>query len=210
VARHLEQAWGEEAGDIAEVLASHYLDAVAAEPDADDAETIRASACQTLEEAGKRAISLALGPEARRHFEHAAELAREPGLRGRLLHEAGSAATTSGELDEALELLQTAVEVLEGAGLARDAARVESAMGLVLIETGRTDDAVDLLARAYAALDDGSDDAAFAEWPPGTPGWPSPVVTESRRCASPMSRCRSPRACVWVPCSSARSPPRRS
>ena len=35
VARHLPASWGDEAGDIAEVLASHYLDAVEAEPEAD-------------------------------------------------------------------------------------------------------------------------------------------------------------------------------
>ena len=75
----------------------------------------RASACATLEEAGKRAMSLALGPEARRHFEHAAELARAPEARGRLLNEAGSAAAASGELEDALALFERAVGVLEEA-----------------------------------------------------------------------------------------------
>ncbi len=89
VAQQLERSGSDQSGEVAEVLASHYLDAVEAEPDADDAEQIRDLACQTLEEAGKRAISLALGPEARRHFEHAAELrpgprdARPPPTRGR-------------------------------------------------------------------------------------------------------------------------------
>ncbi len=88
VAEYLRQSWGEEAGDVAEVLASHYLDAVESEPDADDAEAIRALACETLEEAGRRAISLALGPEARRHLTHAATLAQDPATEGRLLREA--------------------------------------------------------------------------------------------------------------------------
>ena len=60
-ARHLQQAWGSEAGEIAEVLATHYLDAARAEPDATDAPTIRESALKTLAEAGRRAASLALG-----------------------------------------------------------------------------------------------------------------------------------------------------
>ena len=163
VARQLEESWGEESGDIAEVLASHYLDAVAAEPDAEDAETIRASACMTLEEAGKRAMSLALGPEARRHFEHAAELARAPDARGRLLNEAGSAAAASGELEDALALFERAVGVLEEADLHRDAARVEGRMSVTLMEIGRMDEAGRRLARAYETLDDGTEDEAFVE-----------------------------------------------
>ncbi len=163
VAHHLEQTWGDEADDIAEVLASHYLDAVAADPEAPDAEAIRDSACRTLEEAGRRAMSLALGPEARRHFEHAAELARDPETRGRLLYEAGSAARTSGELEDALDLLTTAGEVLGAAGLARESARAESLAGTTMIEAGRSEEAEARLASAYAALDDGSDDEAFAD-----------------------------------------------
>jgi class 3 adenylate cyclase/tetratricopeptide (TPR) repeat protein len=163
VAEHLQQAWGEEAGDIAEVLASHYLDAVEADPDADDAEAIRARACETLEEAGNRAISLALGPEARRHFEHAAELAREPAAQGRLLREAANAAMASGELQDSLRLFESAADVLRQPGLERDAARVESLVGGVLMQLGNREEAEERLARAYEALADGSDDEAFAE-----------------------------------------------
>jgi class 3 adenylate cyclase/predicted ATPase len=163
VARQLAASWGDEAGDIAEVLASHYLDAVEAEPEADDAEQIRALACQTLEEAGKRAISLALGPEARRHFEHAAELAIEPEHRGRLLGDAGAAARASGDLRGALALLETAADVLSHAGATRDAARVESVMAQTQAEAGHIDQAMKRLAEAYTTLDDGSEDEALAD-----------------------------------------------
>ena len=37
VARHLQEAWGDEAPELAEVLAAHFLDAAGAEPDAADA-----------------------------------------------------------------------------------------------------------------------------------------------------------------------------
>jgi tetratricopeptide (TPR) repeat protein len=159
VARHLE----EEGGDISEVLASHYLEAVAADPDAADVPALRAAACQTLEAAGRRAISLALGPEARRHFEGAAELAEQLGLRGRLLREAGMAAHLSGELEESLALLTNAADLLREGGLPREAARAEGLAGNVLVEAGRIDDAALLLARAYVAVDDGSDDEAVAD-----------------------------------------------
>jgi tetratricopeptide (TPR) repeat protein len=162
VARYLEQTFGDEAGDIAEVLASHYLDAVEADPEAGDAQAIRASASQTLEDAGRRAISLALGPEARVHFEHAADLSVAPERRGRLLREAANAAFTAGELADALALLERAGAAAAEADLPRELARVESLTGTVLIESGRTEEASDRLARAYAALEGGEDQEAFA------------------------------------------------
>ncbi len=51
--RHLQEAWGEEAPELAEVLAAHFLEAAAADPDAADASRIRASARETLAEAGR-------------------------------------------------------------------------------------------------------------------------------------------------------------
>jgi class 3 adenylate cyclase/predicted ATPase len=163
VARHLQETWGEEAGDIAEVLASHYLDAVEAEPDAPDADAIRASACQTLAEAGRRALSLALGPEARRHFERAADLAAEPAERGRLLQEAGEAAQLSGEHEDTISLLDSAAERLRAAGLEPEAAQVEGLAARSLQEQGHLDAAWERLERGYAAIGDESDDEAVAE-----------------------------------------------
>jgi class 3 adenylate cyclase/tetratricopeptide (TPR) repeat protein len=162
-ARHLQETWGEDAGDIAEVLASHYLAAVDAEPEAADAEAIRASACETLADAGRRAMSLALGPEARRHFERAAGLAGEPASRGRLLREAGKAAYMSGELEEAVSVLDTAVKLLEEAGLFREAARADGQASSALRELGRLDEGWERISRAYAAVDDGSEDEALAD-----------------------------------------------
>jgi predicted ATPase len=91
-ARHLQETWGEETGEIPEVLAAHFLDAAAADPDAPDAEKIRASARETLVEAGRRALSLTLGREAQRAFDRAAELAEDDATRAGLLEQAGRAA----------------------------------------------------------------------------------------------------------------------
>ena len=41
VARYLQEAWGEEAPELAEVVAAHLLDAAQADPDAPDAPQIR-------------------------------------------------------------------------------------------------------------------------------------------------------------------------
>ncbi|MFL5828003.1 MAG: adenylate/guanylate cyclase domain-containing protein [Thermoleophilaceae bacterium] len=162
-AQHLEQAWGADSTEIAEVLASHYLDAVAAEPDAADVPDIRASARQTLTNAGHRAASLALGAEARRYFEQAAEAADAPAERAELLREAGRAAGRAADWDSARGLLGSAIELFETCGQAGDAARTGSLLANVLIDENRLDDAEALLDRAQAALADVDDDEAVAD-----------------------------------------------
>ena len=163
VAGHLRETWGEESAEIAEVLASHYIDAVEADPDAPDADEIRRLTCQTLADAGRRAISLGAGPEARRHFERAAELSADPADRGRFLREAGTAAERSGDLADAVGLLESAAKLLSEAGHVREAARAEGRAGRVLRDIGRFDDAWERTSAAYAAVNDGSDDVAVAE-----------------------------------------------
>ena len=163
VARQIQEASGDETVEIAEVLAAHYLAAVEADPDAEDAPAIRASACETLADAGRRALSLALGPEARRHFERAAELAEGPAAQGRLLREAGMAAQLSGEMEDALPLLERSRDLLQEAGLERDSHSVEGAAGYVLQVLRRGGEARERLTRAYAAVNDGTDDEVVAE-----------------------------------------------
>jgi tetratricopeptide (TPR) repeat protein len=162
VARHLREAWGEESGEIADVMASHYLDAVEAEPDAPDAPEIRALACQTLAEAGRRAMSLASGPEARRHFERAAGLAGDLATRGRLLREAGHAAAMH-DLAAAVELREAAAKVFTEAGMSLEAAHAEGLAASSMREMGRGDEAFERLERAYGAVATSGDDEIVAE-----------------------------------------------
>jgi class 3 adenylate cyclase/predicted ATPase len=115
-AEHLEQAWPGEARDIAEVLASHYLEAIAAEPDAEDAIALRASARKRLTAAGEAAASLALGPEAQRYLESAAELAEDDRDRAYLFEQAGGALWRSGDLEAAEQRLRAAIELYRRAG----------------------------------------------------------------------------------------------
>ena len=100
-ARYLERSWPGEAADIAEVLASHYQEAIRAEPDAGDVPELRASARARLTSAGRSAASLALGPEAARYFEQAAELADDELERAELFEQAGRALWHSGDLEAA-------------------------------------------------------------------------------------------------------------
>ncbi|HEY5389030.1 MAG TPA: AAA family ATPase, partial [Solirubrobacteraceae bacterium] len=158
-AEHLRTSWGDST-EIAEVLASHYLAAVDAEPDAADAEEIRGSARETLADAGRRALSLALGSEARRYFERAAELADDGAQRARLLADAGGAAARTADREAAQALLGDAIAVLDALGHTDDAARARARLADVLIADRRLEAAAETIERARASL---SDETVLAE-----------------------------------------------
>jgi class 3 adenylate cyclase/tetratricopeptide (TPR) repeat protein len=143
-ARHLEQTWPGEAYDIAEVLASHYLEAIQADPEADDVGALRAAARERLTDAGRAAASLALGPEAQRYFQHAAELAEEDSERAALFEQAGQALAQSGDTDAAEEHLRQAIELYERSGSSSGGSAAVTLSNL-LRYTGRVDEALALL-----------------------------------------------------------------
>jgi class 3 adenylate cyclase/tetratricopeptide (TPR) repeat protein len=161
-ARYLQESWGEEAPEMAEVLAAHFLDAAAADPDAADAPRIRAAACETLADAGQRALSLALGAEAQRAFERAAELAGDDAARAKLLDQAGRAALMQADHPAGAEHLQNAVRLFETLGDPTSAARSMTAMAHSLVVQDRLDEAVELDRRAVAGLPEASAEQAAA------------------------------------------------
>ena len=161
-ARYLERSWPGEAADIAEVLASHYQEAIRAEPDAADVPGLRASARARLAAAGRSAASLALGPEAARYFEQAAELADDELERAELFEQAGRALWHSGDLEAAELHLRAAVEVYERNGrTSGGSAALTLAMMLAL--AGRGNEARPLLERFRAADDPGADPIVRAQ-----------------------------------------------
>jgi class 3 adenylate cyclase/predicted ATPase len=162
VARHLQEAWGGEAPEVAEILAAHFLDAAAAEPDAADAPRIRAAACETLADAGHRALSLALGPEAQRAFDRAAELAEDDATRAALLNHAGEAADLNADPDGARDRQEAALALFEALGDHEGAARSLSALAHVLFYEDRLHEAIELNRRALAGLPEGSAERAAA------------------------------------------------
>jgi class 3 adenylate cyclase/tetratricopeptide (TPR) repeat protein len=143
-ARHLEQTWPGELRDIAEVLASHYQEAIRAEPDAEDVVVLRASARERLTAAGQAAASLALGPEADRYFEQAAELAEGELERAGLLERAGRALWVSGDTPAAERRLRQAVEVYTTAGRGTGGGAA-IALGFMLRNLGHLEEASALL-----------------------------------------------------------------
>jgi class 3 adenylate cyclase/predicted ATPase len=158
-ARHLAAAaymstMPDPSGSMAEIQASHYLDAVATDPDAADADEIRAAARERLAVAGERTSSLALPDTARHYFEQAAELATDPGQHARLLAEAGVAASRMGEREDACRLLEEAIEMLDAGGELAEAARTRALLADVLIAQSSLEEAADLLDSARGSLSD--------------------------------------------------------
>jgi tetratricopeptide (TPR) repeat protein len=144
------------------VLAAHFLEAADADPEAADAPRIRAAACETLADAGQRALSLALAPEARRAFDRAAELAPDELHRATLLDQAGRAALASRDFDISIDRLRQAVSIFEGRDEPARAARSLAAVAEVLFRQDRLEQATELMHRALAGLPAGGPDRAAA------------------------------------------------
>ncbi len=161
-ARFLSTEAGIDPDEIAEVIASHYLDAHEADPDADDRDEVRAEARRWFTRAADRAASLAASLEAQRAFVRAAGLAGEEVERGRSLARAGDLAVMGSRLDEAEPLLEEAIGILRAAGARPEAASAEVRLGEVLFVTERIESAVALLEGALAVYESEGDMSAVA------------------------------------------------
>ena len=107
-------------------------------------------------DAGRRRAaraSLALGPEADRYFEHAAELSETEADRAVTLAEAGTAAARS-DRELGSKLLEEAISVLEAADQREQAGLTQMRLADVLIGLNRLEQASELLAVAEPALRD--------------------------------------------------------
>src|SRR5947208_416386 len=150
-AEHLESAFSE-LDEVAEVLASHYLAAFKAAPEADDAQAIRAKAREMLARAGERAGSLGGHNEAA-----SAPLERALTLAERLqLPEVFVQALTSkavvllnqGRLAEARILLEAAAARAQTEQLYATALRASQNLGAVLESSDRYAEVLDLVERS--------------------------------------------------------------
>jgi tetratricopeptide (TPR) repeat protein len=148
----LEREAGLDADEIAEVIAAHYLDAHAADPEADDADVVKTQARDWLCRAGERAAALAAPEEARRAFDRAAQLADAGEEHAQLLERAGEMALAANDPAAAEETLRDARARFEEAGLRHDAARATAQLSLALWALGRGQEVLELLEPALAVL----------------------------------------------------------
>ncbi|MGZ4308230.1 MAG: adenylate/guanylate cyclase domain-containing protein [Gaiellaceae bacterium] len=151
-ADYLTGAFAAELDEVIEVVASHYVNAYEALPDADDAAEIKGRAAEMLAQAGERAASLAAAAEARRYFEQAAELTDEPGSRAALLARAGEMASRAADPEGASVLLNDSITLFEQVGDTHGAARSAALLGFVLSFTGRREEGVAQEERAFAVI----------------------------------------------------------
>ena len=151
-AAHLEAAFANE-DEIAEVVASHYLDAYTALPDADDAAEVKAKARGALVRAGDRADSLGAAAEAVRYLGQAAELSDDPLERADLLDRAGWLSVPAADFASAEQMLSQAIELHEARGDARSAARVSGRLAIVEGWRGKSEEGIPRAEAALATLE---------------------------------------------------------
>jgi class 3 adenylate cyclase/tetratricopeptide (TPR) repeat protein len=144
-ADHLERTWPGEPRDITEVLASHLQEAIRADPEADDVAQLRARARERLAAAGQAAASLALGPEAERYFEQAAELSDDDRVRSALLEQAGMALSKSGDGEAAEQRLRAAVDLNQRSGLTTGGRAAVRLANILRHQLGRIEPAREVL-----------------------------------------------------------------
>ncbi len=164
-AAHLTSAF--DVDEVVEVIASHYLAAHEAGPDAIDAAEVGERARTMLERAGHRSEALGAAQEASRYYARAAELAERAPERAALLDKAGSMAGRSGDIAAARRLLAQAIALYEEAGDTHVAARVVGRLGRLEAFTERRDEALAEMVRAWdviAADEPDEDLALLAGW----------------------------------------------
>ncbi|MDT4942861.1 MAG: hypothetical protein QOJ34_2950, partial [Pseudonocardiales bacterium] len=143
VAAHLRATFANDGEEVADVMARHYLDALAAVPDADDFEDTRARAIDELVRAGERANRIGARGRARSNFADAAELlivraaAEAPARAAELWERAADAAGREGDWSASLDLVTRAEQAYQALGDTRAVARTASLAGAALRGWGR-------------------------------------------------------------------------
>jgi class 3 adenylate cyclase/tetratricopeptide (TPR) repeat protein len=156
--RHLvaaEHLSGDADADVyAAVIASHYLDATAAEPDAPDTEELASRGIAMLETAAARSLALGTPTQAKRHYQRALEFARDDVTRARLSVGAAASAITAGDTRGAEQLAQQAIEAADAAGMPLLVGQALSLLATVLNNQGIGHDLPDRLIPVFNDLPD--------------------------------------------------------
>ena len=155
VAAHLRKAFANDGEEVADVVARHYLDALAAVPDDGDAPQLRGLAAGALVRAAERAERTGAPARACESFTRAAALADQDGdlvRRATMLQRAGLAAEAWGDFGTAAARLEAAAAAFSAAGDGRAEAVARSALGRALFLDDRDAEAREALTHAVAVL----------------------------------------------------------
>jgi class 3 adenylate cyclase/tetratricopeptide (TPR) repeat protein len=161
-AAHFESGLGWDEEELAEIIASHYVEAYETAPDAEDGREIRAAACRWLTRAAERSSSLAASGEAERYYDQAAQLADDELVRAGLLEQAGVMAWVGGRGDRAEPRLEEAIGLFAAAGESHAAARVSARLAETLWDGGRLAEGLERMERSFDVLSGDPPDGDFA------------------------------------------------
>ena len=151
-AGHLRHRFANDGEDVADLIATHYLEARRAATRDADVQQLRDDTIAALCRAAQRAVTVGAPEAAERAYLTARELERDEAQRAALTHAAGRMAWQSGRNEVALELFEKASAAHIAAGRRLDAARTANDAGKAVIRLGRSSDAADRLADAVEVL----------------------------------------------------------
>jgi class 3 adenylate cyclase/predicted ATPase len=155
VAAHLRRTFAEDGEEAADVIARHYLDALAAVPDDPDSTEVRGQAIDMSVRAAERALRAGAPAAAAVSYTTAAELSEaggRPQQAARCWEAAASALVTDTDFAGAAERAKRAQALLRAAGDLRAAARVQTIAGHALRRSGRHGEAREELSAALVVL----------------------------------------------------------
>jgi predicted ATPase/class 3 adenylate cyclase len=150
-AGYLESSWSEEE-EVAEVVASHLIEAYEADTEAADAAEVRDRARTALVQAGDHALSFAAAASAQGYYERALALGGGEEAQADLHAKAGGTAFLQGQRSTAREHLDEAISLYQALQQTGPAARVVSRLARVDLMEGKNDDGIERMRRALAML----------------------------------------------------------
>lgn len=153
-AGHLRAAFPNEGEEMAEVIASHLLDAYRAASGDPDEDALRVEALEALQRAAQRTSSVGAPEAAERMYLLARDLATSDDERRDLTQAAGEMAMRSGRYESAIELLEEVAAALSAAGRDEDAAGLAGSIGVALQRSGRPQDAIERTRNALEVFED--------------------------------------------------------
>ncbi len=152
VLRLLEEE-GDESGELAPIIAQHYLEALDAVPEDPDRQTLAAAAVNQLQRAAARTAALGAPAEAADHLAVALERCDDPSLIPRIEVELADQLTKSGRYEAGIEHAERARDALDDAGETELAVKAASVLAQALIGIGGYE-------RAFAVASERRDQAA--------------------------------------------------
>jgi class 3 adenylate cyclase/tetratricopeptide (TPR) repeat protein len=161
VAAHLRATFPNDGEEVVDVVARHYLDALAAVPDDSDAADLREMALAALVRGAERAARTGAPDRAARSFAEAAELVETTGVDAQraaaLFERAAASEFDSGGASRVAELAEPTVARYLALGDERAAARTRTLLARGQMRMGRYTDARQTFAEAIAVLRENPD-----------------------------------------------------